>query len=270
MSATRIKSAVEAIRARTDAPARIRNEWVDRFLGSDPGLNRLRMALQGVLSIAVILGAEALFVHLTHALQIQTHGTALGAAQAAKVTGANHVLLVIAMLLGAVVGLISTFAVMDPTARGQLVTMLFLPIPMISTLALGLALGAHRTIALVSLVVALALGTYCRRFGPRGFVAGMLLFTGDFFGFFLHGAVKIGDLGWLAAEVGVGLAVAIVIRFVLFYPRRRRRWSAPGAPTPPGRARWPRWHWSCWASPSRASATHVACGASSCASTRLL
>jgi hypothetical protein len=28
---------------------RIRNEWADRLLGSDPGLNRLRMALQTVL-----------------------------------------------------------------------------------------------------------------------------------------------------------------------------------------------------------------------------
>ena len=45
---------------------------------------------------------------------------------------------------------------------------------------------------------------------------------GDFFGFFLHDAVGLGDLGWLAAEIGVGLLVAIVIRFMLFYPRQRK------------------------------------------------
>jgi uncharacterized membrane protein YccC len=69
------------------------------------------------------------------------------------------------------------------------------------------------------LALVMALGTYCRRFGPRGFIAGMLLFVGDFFGFFLHGAVTLSDLGWLVAEIGVGLAVAIVVRFVAFYPR---------------------------------------------------
>jgi len=65
----------------------------------------------------------------------------------------------------------------------------------------------------------LTVGTYFRRFGPRGFIAGMLLFMGDFFGFFLHSAVTMSDLGWLAAEVGVGLLVAIAVRFALFYPR---------------------------------------------------
>jgi hypothetical protein len=50
------------------------DRWLDRFAGSDPGLNRFRMALQSVVTIAVILEAEWLFVHLTHALQIQTHG----------------------------------------------------------------------------------------------------------------------------------------------------------------------------------------------------
>jgi len=50
-------------------------------------------------------------------------------------------------------------------------------------------------------------------------MAGMLLFMGDFFGFFLHGAVTLSDLGWLTAELGVGLVVAITVRFVFFYPR---------------------------------------------------
>jgi uncharacterized membrane protein YgaE (UPF0421/DUF939 family) len=213
---------IRVSRPRAGLPPRTRSEWIDRFLGSDPGLNRLRMALQSVLTIAVILAAEALFVHFTHALQIPADGVPSSSAEAAKLAGANHEFLVIGMLLGAVVGLISSLGVMEPTARGQLVTMLLIPVPMVSTLALGIVLGGHRTIALVSLALILAFGTYCRRFGPRGFVAGMLLFMGDFFGFFLHGAVTIGDLGWLAAEIGVGLAVAIAIRFVVFYPHQSK------------------------------------------------
>jgi len=201
------------------AAVRVRDRWADRFAGSDPGLNRFRMALRSVLTIGVILAAERIFVDLTHALQIQP-GAKLTAAQAAGVAAANHEFLVIAMLLGAIIGMLSSFGVMDPTAKGQLVSMLFLPVVMVPALALGLVLGSHRVLALVSLAVVLAAGTYGRRFGPRGFVAGMLLFMGDFFGFFLHSAVTIGDLGWLAAEIGVGVLVAIVIRFALFYPHQ--------------------------------------------------
>jgi uncharacterized membrane protein YgaE (UPF0421/DUF939 family) len=203
------------------AAVRVRDRWADRFAGSDPGLNRFRMALRSVLTIGVILAAERLFVDLTHALQIQA-GAKLTAAQAAGAAAANHEFLVIAMLLGAIIGMLSSFGVMDPTARGQLVSMLFLPVVMVPALALGIGLGGHRVLALVSLAVLLAVGTYCRRFGPRGFIAGMLLFMGDFFGFFLHSAVTIGDLGWLTAEIGVGLLVAIVIRFAFFYPHQHK------------------------------------------------
>jgi uncharacterized membrane protein YgaE (UPF0421/DUF939 family) len=210
------------VTAAVRTPVRARNRWIDRFAGSDPGLNRLRMAAQSVLTIGVILVAEWLFVHFTHALLIQTHGARLPAAQAAEVAVANHEYLVVAMLIGAIVGMLSSFGVMDKTARGQLVTMLFLPVPMIAGLVLGITVGGDRIPSLVLFAVILAIGTYFRRFGPRGFIGGILLFLGDFLGFFLHAAITLGDLGWVAAEIGVGLAVAIVVRFVLFYPRQAR------------------------------------------------
>jgi hypothetical protein len=186
----------------------------DGFVGSDPGLNRFRAALQAVMTIGLALVAESLFVHWTHALQIRTHGIPTPAAAAE-----NHSLLAVALLLGAIVGMISCLGVMDKTAKGQLITLLFLPVPMIGALTLGLAIGGNRTVALISLVVVLTAGTYLRRFGPRGFVAGMLLFIGDFFGFFLHGVATMSDLGWLSAEIGVGLVCAILVRFAVFYPR---------------------------------------------------
>ena len=204
------------------AAARLRARWADQLAGSDPGLNRLRMALLTVLTIGVILLAERLFVALTHALQTPAPPAGAPAAQAAAVAVANHEFLVIALLLGAIIGMMSGFGVMDPRAGGQLVSMLFLPAPMIAALALGITIGGDRPVALASLAVLLAAGTYARRFGPRGFLAGILLFLGDFFGFFLHGAVTIGDLGWLAAEIGVGLVTAIAVRFALFYPRQAR------------------------------------------------
>jgi hypothetical protein len=93
---------------------------------------------------------------------------------------------------------------------------------MVTSLALGLALGGDRILCLVLLPVITATGTYLRRFGPRGMLAGILLFLGFFLGFFLHKAVTVHDLGWLTAAIGVGLAVAIAVRFLLFFPNQAK------------------------------------------------
>ena len=155
-------------------------------------------------------------------LQLPSGGARLPAAEAVKVALANHEYLVIVMLVGAIIGMIAAFGVIDPGAKGQLITTLFLPVPMIPALALGIALGGHRVICLVLLAVILAVGTYLRRFGPRGMVAGMLMFVGFFLGFFLEGAITIDEMGWLIAAMGVGVVVAIIVRFVFFYPRHAK------------------------------------------------
>ena len=74
-------------------------------------------------------------------------------------------------------------------------------------------------LSLALLAVTLAIGTYCRRFGPRGFMGGMLAFMGAFLGFFIQDYVTLGEFGWLAAEVAVGAAVTIAIHFAFFRPR---------------------------------------------------
>ena len=203
------------------SPSSRGRRWANHWLGSDPGLNRLRSATLSLLTIGLILAAETLFVRLTHALQVP-FTSALTAAQVAKVASADHEYLVVMMLLGAMVGMISSFAVSDHKARDQLVTMLFIPIPMVAALSLGLALGHDRLLCLVLLPVITAVGTYLRRFGPRGQLVGMLLFFGFFFGFFLHAAVNVHDLGWLTSSIGVGLGVSIAVRFLLFFPDQRK------------------------------------------------
>ena len=201
--------------------ARPGRRWVDRVLGSDPGFNRLRSAAMSVMTIGLILAAETVFVRLSHGLQI-VGVSGLPAAEAAKAAAANHEHLVVMMLIGAIVGMTSSFGVNDPKAKGQLETMLLMPIPLVGSLALGLAVGGHRALSLVLIVVIAAVGTYIRRFPPRGMVGGILLFFGFFFGFFLHGAVTVHDLGWLTAAIGIGLAVAIAVRFLLFFPNHKR------------------------------------------------
>ncbi len=196
--------------------------WVDRFVGSDPGLNRFRLALQSLVTIGLILEAELLFVRFTHALQIQTHGARLSAVEAVKVAGANHVFLVVALLFGAIVGFQSSFGVTDAGARGQLITTLYHPIPLFAAVTFGIAIGGHRILSLVSMVAILVIGVYLRRFGSRGFITGTVFYFGDFFGFFAHGAISLGDLGWLAAVMGVALAITLAVRFGLFYPNHAK------------------------------------------------
>jgi hypothetical protein len=201
-----------------EAGRRSRSEWFDRSLGSDPGLNRLRNALHSVLAIGLAIAGESLFVKLTHALQLPITG-AQTAAQAAAAAGANHEYLVIADLLGALVAMMSTMMISDTNARGQLVSMAFVPCAIIPALAFGIEMGGYRVAALTLLAVILAAGTYLRRFGARGFACGNLLFIGFFIGFFLHAGVTLADMGWLSAEIGVGVVVASAVRFTVFYPQ---------------------------------------------------
>ena len=190
-------------------------DWLDR---TDPGMMRLRMAAEVVVAIGAVLAVEWLFVRTTGALQLPVPAGA-SAAAAAQIWTLNHALLVIAMMLGAILALISGFGVsMEATARGQLITLLVLPLPLLATLAGGLELHV-RLASLASLAVVLAIGTYCRRFGPRGFNGGVLAFMGAFLGFFIQDYVHLSDFGWLAAEIWLGAAVTIAVHFAFFRPR---------------------------------------------------
>jgi uncharacterized membrane protein YccC len=211
---------VTAHRAEHAAPAPLHGwrAWLDWLAGSDPGLMRLQLAGEVTVSIGIVVAAEWGFVRATGALQAPVPSGA-PAAVAAQVWAVNHTMTVIAMMFGAIVAMLGGFAAsMYTDARGKLVTYLFIPVPMIAALALGLSLHV-RVLSLASLAVLLAIGTYCRRFGPRGFMGGMVGFMGAFFGYFIQKLAGLGDIGWLSAEVGVGIAVTIVVHFALFHPR---------------------------------------------------
>jgi hypothetical protein len=200
------------------------------LVGPDPGLNRLRTVLCATLTIAGAIGAEWLFVHLTGALQRSASPAAAGAPGAARVAAANHGVLIFAMVLGGVIGLQAAISVQDALPRDQVVSMLVLPLPMIAVLALSLAVAGHRVLALCLLPLILAAGTYLQRFGPAGVRVGPLLFNGYLFGFLLASLITLGDTGWLAAEIGLGILVAIVVKVGVFRDTstralRRTQWS---------------------------------------------
>jgi outer membrane lipoprotein SlyB len=194
---------------------------LSRLLASDPGLNRLRSAVQAVATIAAAMAAEWAFVRLTHAMQLPADGAA-SPAQAALVAAQNHGMMIISIMVGSVVGMISAFTGgMYASIRQQFLGYAVMPPLMVAGLAIGLPLSSHRPISLTLLVVILAAGAYCRRFGPLGFVGGQMVFMGNFFGFFLGSQIGIGQIGWLAAEITLAVVVAMVAQFTLFYPGRR-------------------------------------------------
>lgn len=191
-------------------------EILMRLVAVDPGHLRLRNAMIGTLGAGAAAWAIVVFVRVTGTLQASTAGRHGG--QAVAVRAANHDLLVAGILLGSIVAVTSTYSVNDSSPRGQLVSMVIVPLPLVASLAIGLALGSHRFAALTSMVLLLVLATYLRRLGARAFSFGMLVFIGDFLGIFLYPAVTLSAWDGLAAEIAVGTLAAAVVRFSLFYP----------------------------------------------------
>ena len=215
-----------------EPPTRSPRAWwrdaADRLAGADPGLSQLRSGLQSVGGIAVAVGLVYLFVHATGALQLPT-----GSAPAAVVSAADHALLIVSMLLAGMVAMMAGFTVQDRTAGCQVLSSLLLPVPMISAITLGLLVGPYRLPSLVFLVVVMTVAVYVRRWGPRGFAWGMVAFNGAFLGFFLHAQIGLRDVGWLAADLAIGVLASLLVRFAFFRPnpertlaRMRRSWDS--------------------------------------------
>jgi Fusaric acid resistance protein-like len=187
----------------------------DALVGSDPGLNRLFSALAGLISVALGIAAEYAFAKATGALQYPL-AKGLPPEALAKIHLANHDVLVIAELLGGLIGVIAAQAVIDVTPRGRLVSLLVLPLPLIGGLAAGLQLAPHHVLLLVALGLALTASIYLLRFGLRGGTAGGMLFLGGVLGDRLAGEISIGHIYWLAAEVGIAVLAAVIVRVVIF------------------------------------------------------
>ena len=203
-------------------------EAVDRLAGADPGLTQLRTSGQAVLGILVAVVLVYGFVRWTGALQLSA-----GAAPPAVVRATNHALLIVSMLVAGIVAMMAGFTVNDPSPRQQLISTLILPFPILGAMTTGLALGGYRIPSLIFLVVLMTAAVYVRRWGPRGFAAGLVAFNGGFLGFFLHRELSLHDVGWLAADVGIGILASLLIRFLVLrtdhestLDRMRRSWRS--------------------------------------------
>ncbi|GBG40683.1 membrane protein [Mycobacterium montefiorense] len=159
---------------------RARNWWI----GSDPGLLRLRMATRTTTALACSL--TMLFV-LTRAT-----GQPLTVA-----------------LLGVVITMIASRSVNEPDSRQQRITMALLPLPAALSIIAAAALAPYQVAADTVFVIVVFTAVYIRRFGPRGRALGMVAFMAYFFTLYLRASLS--ELPWMIGAVVVGTVCTFVM-----------------------------------------------------------
>ena len=179
----------------------IRETW-DRVVASDPGLHRLRMALSAGAAMATTLGLEYGYARLTRA-------------------GAEGI--VIAMLLGTVVAMIGSMALVGPRAWPKVRTAAFFPVAIVAGMLPGVVAAGYADLTLVLFVVVMYAAVYIRRFGQPFFFYGFMLWMGYFFAAFLH--VRWSGLPSLLADVAVGTGWVLLLSVTALrtHPRRTLR-----------------------------------------------
>ncbi|MDQ1633879.1 MAG: hypothetical protein QOJ32_688 [Frankiaceae bacterium] len=120
-------------------------------------------------------------------------------------------------LLGAVVAMVAGLSVTEADRRAAAWTFLLLPPIAAGSVALGAALSTQRLAADAVFVVIVFLATALRRRGPRWSACSFLAFMAYFFSQFLHAVPP--QVPWLALTATVGVAVAALLRLVVFPER---------------------------------------------------
>jgi len=163
----------------------------DRFLASDPGFVRLRLAISAVTGIAIAVVALIPF------------GSPL------TIT-----------LVGAISAMLSAFTVNDPEPRDQAVTMVLSTVTgavALTAASVGAAMPPLDSIVFVLLIF---VAVYAQRFGVRGTALGSIAFFLFFFAMFLQ--TQLTQVPPLLLALLVGVLSNAVVRFVLL-PRRPER-----------------------------------------------
>src|ERR1700742_514573 len=159
------------------------------WVGSDPGLLRLRMATRTTAALACSL---LLLLLLTRAT-----GQPLTVA-----------------ILGAVITMIAARSVNEPDPHQQRITMALLPLPAALAITAAALLAPHQIVADVAFVLVGVTAVYIRRFDARGRALGMVAFMAYFFTLYLRASLS--ELPWMFGAVVVGtLCTFVMSNFVL-------------------------------------------------------
>jgi uncharacterized membrane protein YccC len=170
---------------------RARNWWI----GSDPGLLRLRMAIRTTAALACSLAMLYLLTRAT--------GQPLTVA-----------------LLGVVITMIAARSVNEPDPRRQRITMALLPVPAALSITAAALLATHKSAADVVFVAIVFGAVYARRFGPRGRALGMVAFMAYFFTLYLRASPS--ELPWMIGAVVVGTLCTFVMSTYVMPDRPER------------------------------------------------
>lgn len=166
------------------------NTW-DRFAASDPGLLRLMAGLRTVGAIVLTLLVLALL------------GTGVPL-----------------MVAGAMVAMVSTFAIREKEVRGQAVTLaLGLPVAL-TAMSLGALLHALVVAGDVFFVLLIFGAVYSRRFGDRGTALGLIGFQVYFISLFVHASVSTLPVLYLTLAVAFGCSALVRFAVVPQTPQR--------------------------------------------------
>lgn len=159
------------------------------WVGSDPGLLRLRMATRTTAALACSL---LLLFGLTRAT-----GQPLTVA-----------------ILGAVITMIAARSVNEPDPHQQRITMALLPLPAALAITAAALLAPHKIAADVAFVLVVFTAVYIRRFDARGRALGMVAFMAYFFTLYLRASLS--ELPWMFGAVVVGtLCTFVMSNYVL-------------------------------------------------------
>ena len=163
----------------------------DRLVASDPGLFRLRRGLNAVLAVGTTVVVELAF---------------------ARALGAPATL---AVLLGAIVAMLVSTSVSEPSRATTLTTMAGVPLAAGLGATLGVVTSRQHWLGLATFVVISFVAVWVRRFGPRWFTYGFLAWQGFFFALFLHPPLvalpfMLGAI--VVASAWVGLLLLTVLR----------------------------------------------------------
>jgi uncharacterized membrane protein YgaE (UPF0421/DUF939 family) len=170
---------------------RARNWWI----GSDPGLLRLRMATR----TTAALGCSLLIMFV--------------------VTRLAHQPLTVA-LLGVVITMVASRSVNEPDPRRQRHTMALLPLPGAVSITLASVLAPHAVASDAVFVAIVFAAVYARRFGPRGRALGMVAFMSYFFTLYLRASVA--ELPWMMTALLVGTVCTFVMSTYVLPDRPER------------------------------------------------
>ena len=183
-------------RSKSGGPLGAIREFGDRVVASDPGLVRARMAISAAVAMSVALAVEFGYAEAIH-------------------DGSEGIL--IAMMLGGVVAMMGSMALVGTAPWPKLRTGVFFPVAFGAGMLPGALVAGHTDLMLTVFVAVMFVAVFVRRFGPAFFFYGFMLWMGYFFAAFLganlgqaaHAAGRRARRhGCLAAAVGHGAAHA--------------------------------------------------------------